>query len=165
MKACKFFVLVVAVISAATAASAQGKAQTIFNLEENVAKTASIPDAVIAVLKSDKRVDACFQEKGKGANEAEWFEASEIDLNADRRADLIIKAKDACLYGANQGPFWIFQNAADGYREIFSASGLQLAVLPKKANSFNQIKISKAVALKPSSRIFSFKNGKYQPLK
>ncbi|HEY0428498.1 MAG TPA: hypothetical protein VGC76_12015 [Pyrinomonadaceae bacterium] len=161
MKASKFFILTVVVISAAIFANAQ--VQTIFNLEENVSKKASIPDAVIAVLKSDKAVDACFQEKGKGAvNEADWFEASKIDLNADRRPDLIIKAKDSCLFGANQGPFWIFQNAPDGYQQIFSASGLQLAVLPKKQNSFNQIKISKAVAMKPSSRIFSFKNGKYQ---
>jgi hypothetical protein len=162
MSASKFFVLVVVVISAAVGAGAQGKVQTIFNLEENVSKSASIPDAVIAVLKSEQRVDACFQEKGKGANEAEWFEASEIDLNADKRLDLIVKAKDGCLFGANQGPFWIFQNEKDGFRQIFSASGLQLAVLPKKANSFNQIKISKAVAMKPASQTFSFKNGKYR---
>lgn len=162
MSASKFFVLVVVVISAAFGASAQGKVQTIFNLEEDVAKKASIPDAVIAVLKSDKRVDACFREKGEGANEAEWFEASEIDLNSDKRMDLIVKAKDGCLFGANQGPFWIFQNEKDGYQQIFSASGLQLAVLPKKANSFNQIKVSKAVAMKPASRTFSFKKGKYQ---
>lgn len=162
MKAYKFFVLVVLTISAAAVINAQ---QTVFNLEEDVAKRASIPDAVIAVLKSDQRVDVCFKEKGDGASEAEWFEASEIDLNADRRLDLIIKAKDGCLFGANQAPFWIFQKAADGYQQIFSASGLQLAVLPKRVNSFNQIKISKAVAMKPSSEIYSFKNGKYQPIR
>lgn len=162
MSASKFFVLVVVVISAAISAGAQDKVQTIFNLEENVAKTASIPDAVIAVLKSDSRVDACFREKGEDANEAEWFEASEIDLNSDKRMDLIVKAKDGCLFGANQGPFWIFQNASDGYLQIFSASGLQLAVLPKRTNSFNRIKVSKAVSMKPASRTFFFKNGKYQ---
>lgn len=162
MSAGKFFILVVVVISAAFGASAQGKVQTVFNLEETVAKKASIPEAVIAVLKSDRRVDACFQEKGEGANEAEWFEASEIDLNSDKRMDLIVKAKDGCLFGANQGPFWIFQNEKDGYQQIFSASGLQLSVLSKKANSFNQIKISKVVAMKPASQTFSFKNGKYR---
>jgi hypothetical protein len=162
MSASKFFVLVVVVISAAIGAGAQGKVQTIFNLEENVAKKASIPDAVIAVLKSDQRVDSCFQEKGKGANEAEWFEASEIDLNSDKRLDLIVKAKDGCLFGANQGPFWIFQNEKDGYRQIFSDNALGLSILSKKVNSFNQIEISKVVAMKPWSKIFSFKNGKYR---
>jgi len=162
MSVSRFFILVVVVVSAAISASAQGTVQTIFNLEEDVSKKASIPDAVIAVLKSDKRVDVCFQEKGKGANESEWFEASEIDLNADKRMDLIVKAKDGCLFGANQGPFWVFQNLEDGYQQIFSESGLQLSVLPKKANSFNKIKISKAIAMKPASRTFSFKNGKYR---
>lgn len=163
MRTREFFISFVALIFVVTAAGAQNKVQTIFNLEESVSKNVSIPDAVIAVLKSDKRVDACFRENGGGEiNEAQWFEASEIDLNADRRMDLVIKAKNGCLFGANQGPFWIFQNVSDGYQQVFSASGLQLAVLPKKVNSFNQIKISKAVAMKAASRIFSFKNGKYQ---
>jgi hypothetical protein len=160
LSASKFFVLIVVVISAAASAGAQ--VQTVFNLEESVLKKASIPAAVIAVLKSDRRVDGCFQTKGKSANENEWFEASEIDLNGDKRPELIVKAKDGCLFGANQGPFWIFQNAADGYRQILSASGLQLAVLPRKQNTFNRIKISKAVRMKASSRTFSYKNGKYQ---
>ena len=160
IKASKFLILVVVVIFAAAGADAQ--VQTIFNLEESVSKKASLPDAVVAVLKSDRRARACFKEKGEGTDETEWFEASEIDLNADGHPDLIVKAKDSCLFGANQGPFWIFQKASDGYRQIFSSSGLQLSVLPAKRNSFNRIKISKAVRMKASSQTFSFKNGKYQ---
>lgn len=138
------------------------KAQTVFDLEGNVQREVAVPADVIAVLKSDARVDACFREKGEGANESAWFAASEIDLNGDRRMDLIIKAKDACLFGANQGPFWIFQKMPDGFQQVLSASGLQLAVLPKKVNSFSQIKISKVASRKPASRIYSFKAGKYQ---
>lgn len=150
--------------SAATSAGAQTTIQTVFNLESNIQKEASIPADVIAILKSDERVDGCFRQKGEGVDESKWFSASEIDLNADGQMDLIIKAKDTCLYGANQGPFWIFQKAPDGYLKIMSASGLQLAVLPKKNNSFNQIKISKVVSMKPASETFSFsyKAGKYQ---
>lgn len=144
-------------------AHAQTKTQTVFDLEGKVLKKAAIPASVIAVLKSEERVDACFQEKSGGvANEAEWFAASEIDLNNDGRKDLIVKAEDDCLFGANQGPFWIFQNRADGYQKILSASGLQLAVLTKKTNSFNQIKISKIVSMKPSSETYLFRAGKYQ---
>lgn len=143
-------------------AQTNSAAQTVFNLEDKIKKSVAIPDAVLAVLKSDRVVDGCFKTKGAKPNEAEWFAASEIDLNGDGRKDLIVKAEDACLFGANQGPFWIFQNAADGYQKILSASGLQLAVLPKKSNSFNRIKISKVVAMKPSSEIFSFRAGKYQ---
>ncbi|HEX8247077.1 MAG TPA: hypothetical protein VF599_02745 [Pyrinomonadaceae bacterium] len=136
--------------------------QTVFELEGNVRREVAVPAAVIAVLKSDQRVDACFREKGEGANEAAWFAASEIDLNGDRKMDLIIKAKDGCLFGANQGPFWIFQKMPDGYQQVLAAHGLQLAVLPKKINTFSQIKISKVVSQKPAGRIYSFKSGKYQ---
>jgi len=159
-----FIVLIALTILFVNGAIAQTKTQTVFNLEGKVLKKAIIPEAVIAILKSDERVDVCFQEKGKGAREAEWFAASEIDLNNDGRKDLIIKAEDGCLFGANQGPFWIFQNRTDGYQKVLSANGLQLIVLPKKANFFNQIKISKVVSMKPSSETYFFKVGKYRQI-
>jgi len=139
--------------------------QTVFDLEETVKKEAKIPDAVIAVLKSDEIVDGCFREKGEGINEAELFSASEIDLNADKKPDLIIKPKDACLFGANQGPFWVFYKMRDGYQKILSASGLQLKVLPAKTNSFNKIEIGKVVGMKPASEIYSFRKGEYRAAK
>jgi len=139
--------------------------QTVFDLEGTVKKEAKIPDAVIAVLKSDEIVDGCFREKGEGINEAELFSASEIDLNADKKPDLIIKARDACLFGANQGPFWVFYKMRDGYQKILSASGLQLKVLPAKTNSFNKIEIGKVVRMKPSSEIYSFRKGEYRAVK
>ena len=146
-----------------TASNQQEKVQTIFDLEGDMQKEAVIPADVIAILKSDEAVDVCFQEKkGETINEADWFAASEIDLNGDDRKDLIIKPKDACLYGANQGPFWIFQNRTDGYLKILSANGLQLKVLPKKMNSFNKIEISKIVSMKPASEVYVFKKEKYQ---
>ena len=156
-----FFVAAL-VISVACDSVAAQKVQTVFNLEEPVRREATIPASVIAVLKSDRRVDQCFQQKGADARENEWFAASEIDLNGDRRWDLIIKAKDACLYGANQGPFWIFQNAADGYQQVLSAHGLQLAVAPKKTNSFYQVKIGKVIGMKPAFEVYSFRTGKYR---
>ena len=146
-----------------TASDSQEKVQTVFDLEGTVQKEAVIPADVIAILKSNEAVDVCFQEKkGENINEADWFAASEIDLNGDNRRDLVIKPKDACLYGANQGPFWIFQNRTDGYLKILSASGLQLKVLPKKINSFNEIEISKVVSMKPASDIYVFDKEKYQ---
>jgi hypothetical protein len=157
----KFFVAAMIVFAAVFAAKAQ-KAQTVFDLEGDVRKEVAVPADVIAVLKSDERVDACFREKGEGANENAWFSASEIDLNGDRKMDLIIKAKNGCLFGANQGPFWVFRKMPDGYQQILAAHGLQLAVLPKKVNSFSQIKISKVVSMKPANTIYSFKAGKYQ---
>ena len=158
----KILLLAAVVLTAAASGAAQTNVQTVFDLEGDVRKKAALPAAVVAVLKSDERVDQCFQEKGAGVDESKWFAASEIDLNGDKRADLIIKAEDACLFGANQGPFWIFQNLPDGYQKILTAHGLQLAVLPKKQNAFRQIKISRVVAMKPSSETFSYRAGKYK---
>ncbi len=140
----------------------QKKVQTAFDLEGDVQKKAVIPDSVIAILKSDERVDVCFQQKGEAAQEAVWFAASEIDLNGDARQDLIVKADDACLYGANQAPFWIFYQLDGGYKKILTAYGLQLKVLPEKENSFNKIEVGKVVSMKPSSEIYRFKNGEYK---
>ena len=142
-----------------------GDAQTVFDLEGDVKKEVKIPDAVIAILKSDEIVDNCFREKGEGSREAVWFSASEIDLNEDKKPDLIIKAKDACLFGANQGPFWIFYQMPDGYKKILSANGLQLKILPEKTNSFNRIEVSKVVSMKPAHQIYSFQNGEYRSAK
>lgn len=161
----KIFGVAVLIILNAILANAQNPVQTVFNLEEKVEKEARIPADVIAILKSDERVDQCFKQKGEAANEAQWFAASEIDLNGDKQMDLIIKPNDACLYGANQGPFWIFQKEPDGYLKILTAYGLRLAVLPKKTNSHHQIKVSKVVAMKPASAVYAFKAGKYQPVK
>ena len=147
----------------ACAASSQTGVQTLFELEGSVSKPAPVPADVIAVLKSDERVDVCFRTEGAGTDEAAWFEAAELDLNGDRRADLIIKPKHSCLFGANQGPFWIFQNMPDGYQKILAESGLSLKVLPEKANSFNTIQISKVVGMKASETRFRFEQGKYRP--
>lgn len=158
-----FLVVFILSVSAVVSTNAQtAKPQTVFNLEDKVQKEFRLPDAVVAILKSDEIVDTCFKEKGARVKEADLFAASEIDLNGDNKMDLIIQAKNACLFGANQGPFWIFQKKADGYQKIFSASGLQLEVLPKKSNSFNEIKISKVVAMKASRDIYTFRAGKYQ---
>jgi hypothetical protein len=129
--------LFVFTVLTANDAIAQQKTQTVFNVDDAVQKEVAVPAAVVAVLKSERIVDDCFKSKDGRPNEAAWFAASEIDLNGDGRKDLIVKAKDACLYGANQAPFWIFENAADGYQKILSASGLQLDVLAKNSSREN----------------------------
>lgn len=166
VKSRSFFVSIAVLLAiAASSANSQTNAQTTFELEGSVSKPVSIPADVIAVLKSDKIVDVCFKTEGAGTNEEAWFEASEFDLNDDHRADLIIKPKHSCLFGANQGPFWIFQNLPDGYQKILSASGLKLTILPRKANAFNTIQVGKTAGTKSIHIDFSFSGGKYLPNK
>lgn len=150
---------------ASFSANSQMNVQTVFELEGRVTNAVSIPADVIAVLKSEKIVDICFKTEGAGTNEEAWFEAAEFDLNDDKRADLIIKPTHWCLIGANQGPFWIFQNVPDGYQKILSVSGLKLTILPRKGNSFNTIRISRVAEMKVSDTEFRFSHGKYHPAK
>lgn len=161
-KIAKPLVFAVVILIAAASVRAQTKIQTVFDLEGKVTKKAALPAAVLAILKSDERVDQCFRENGAGAGESKWFAASRFDLNRDGRMDLIVKAEDACLFGANQGPFWIFQNLPGGYQKILTAYGLQLAVLPQKTDAFNRIEVSRVVAMRPASEIYSFREGEYR---
>lgn len=154
--------LVTLVTIASSSVASQTKAQTVFELEGAVDRPVQIPADVIAILKSDEIVDKCFKTEGAGTDESAWFEAAEFDLNDDQRADLIIKPKNACLFGANQGPFWIFQNVPDGYQKILSSSGLKLTVSTQKTNSFSSIRISKVVGTKVHDTIFRFSRGKYR---
>ena len=161
-----YFLAITALMTAGSfTANSQTATQTTFELEGNVSTPVRIPADVIAVLKSDKRVDGCFKTEGAGVDEQAWFEAAEFDLNDDRRADLIIKPKNACLFGANQGPFWIFQNVHDGYQKVLSADGLQLKILPAKMNSFRTIEVSKSVGMRGVQSRFQFSKGTYRPAK
>ncbi|NOT46490.1 MAG: hypothetical protein HOP17_01890 [Acidobacteria bacterium] len=157
--------IVLLVTIASSSANCQTNGQTVFELEGNVTSPVSLPPDVIAVLKSDKVVDGCFKTEGAGVNEEAWFEAAEFDLNDDHRADLIIKPKHTCLFGANQGPFWIFQNVHDGYQKVLSATGLKLTILPEKFNSFNTIRVGRAEGMKGRDTLFRFSQGKYRPAK
>lgn len=159
-----FIVGIALLVVASSSVHSQTKAQTVFELEGKVDSPVSIPTDVIAVLKSDSRVDVCFKTEGAGVDETAWFEAASYDLNNDHRPDLIIKPKNDCLFGANQGPFWIFQNRTDGYQEVLSESGLTLTIVPSKS-SFSTIIISKAVAMKARDTRFRFSQGKYRALK
>lgn len=165
MRKTGLYFLAIITLSAAGASSANSQTtnQTTFELEGNISTPVRIPADVIAVLKSDKRVDVCFRTEGAGVDEQAWFEAAEFDLNDDRRADLIIKPKNVCLFGANQGPFWIFQNMHDGYQKVLSADGLQLKILPRKINSFRTIEVSKAVGMRGVQSRFQFSKGTYHP--
>lgn len=161
----RFLIVFTSVCFSALSVYAQSEPQRIFELEGGVASPVAVPADVIAILKSDRVVDGCFKTEGAGVQESAWFEASEFDLNGDGRRDLIIKPKHPCLYGANQGPFWIFQSVSDGYQKVLAANGLKLTILPRKTNSFSAIEVSKVVGMNGQSTQFRFSRGKYQPVK
>jgi len=87
------------------AAVSQTKVQTDFELEGSVSDPVPIPTDIIAMLKSEKSVDACFKTEGAGVNEEAWFEAAEFDLDNDRDTDLIIKTEALVPFWSRSGAF------------------------------------------------------------
>ena len=55
---------------------------------------------------------------------ASWFEAAQIHLDGPEAIDLLVKAKDGCLFGANIGPFWIFRKTQHGYELLLRRNAL-----------------------------------------
>lgn len=124
----------------------QHQEQTQFAAEGEVEKPVDLPDEVLRELMNDERNQTCL-----GINEtkeqmpASWFAASQIHLNGDRLPDLVVTPKNACLFGANMVPFWVFRSTNQGYKLALSMSGLALQVLNSKTNGYRDIETSAVV--------------------
>ncbi|HVF55387.1 MAG TPA: hypothetical protein VM934_04505 [Pyrinomonadaceae bacterium] len=152
-----------------TAADASGQAssrneQTSFGLEEPVRRPAPIPQDVLRGLGQDERVQSCLARNGNAAVEipASWFVASNIHLNADKLPDLIVKPENACLFGANIGPFWVFRNTGRGYALALRVDTLGLEVLPARTRGYRNIRTTAASARQVFTRVFRFNGQSYQ---
>ncbi len=157
----RFLAIAIFLLIAVSLDYSQANSQTIFEVEGRVSSPVAVPVDVLAVLKSDPRVDVCFKSGAAGVSEDAWFEAAALDLNGDGRSDLVIKPKDPCLFGANQGPFWIFQDLPDGYQKILATEGLQLIIMPSKFNSFHVIQVSKVIRMRSIESRYRFSKGQY----
>jgi hypothetical protein len=101
--------------------------QARFGLEEPVVHPVPVPGSVLQILRTDPAVlqSGCFEkEKPSDPVLASWFEPSEVQLHRERQRDLLVKAKNGCLLGANIGPFWIFGSTREGYEVLLSTSAL-----------------------------------------
>lgn len=134
---------------------------------KNIKIPAKLPNEVIQILRLDERNQGCLGGGSDGEIPAAWFKAfkaSEIDLNADRLQDLIVMPADACLYGANIVPFWVFLQTPKGYRLVLNVSSHGLEVLKTKTNGYSDISATRATAIQVFSSVFRF-NGKQYEIK
>jgi len=162
--------LIIAALLARGAESQQTKKrpsqeQMRFRLEESVDQPVPIPDAVLAVLSSDSEVRAsgCV-DQGQPALKisASWFEASRIHLDGPEEIDLLVKAKDGCLFGANIGPFWIFKKTQHGYELLLAISALGVELLPSRTNGHKDISAGAAAGGKAVTVFYKFDGRTYQ---
>ncbi|HEX7314732.1 MAG TPA: hypothetical protein VF297_12475 [Pyrinomonadaceae bacterium] len=149
----------------ANAVAPQAEEQTNFNLEEPVARPATIPPDVLRGLGQDEKVLTCLTSGGGNATveiPAAWFAASEVHLNGDKLPDLVVKPQNACLNGANIGPFWVFRNTGRGYALVLRADTLGLEVLRTRTRGYRNIRLSSATARRVQTSLLKFDGKTYR---
>jgi hypothetical protein len=141
------------------------KEQIKFGLEESVNQPVPIPDAVLAALKTDSEVRTSRCVDGDQPSltvSALWFEASQIHLDGAGEIDLLVKAKNGCLLGANIGPFWIFRKAQDGYELVLNVSALGLELLPTRTNGHKDVSAGAVAGGEFGTVVYKFDGRRYQ---
>jgi len=161
-------VLFLLILSSALAARVRGTIpqsrgeQSEFDAEERVQRPVRLPEAVVQRLRQDDRVRDCLQ-GSDGEDIAPWFTASAIDLNDDGLPDLVVKPENACLFGANIVPFWIFRNTAKGYELLLNPYGLALKILRTGTKGYRDITIEASSATTILGATYKFDGTRYTP--
>ncbi len=139
-----------------------------------IAKPVRIPEAVVKILREDKYVRGCLrQDQPSTEIPASWFVGSKIHLNESDETDLIVlprqlsaqdnsPSENACLYGANVAPFWVFRKMPGGYVLVLGISALGLKVLSTKSNGYRDISTWSSTAVTQTTLFFRFDGHKYR---
>src|SRR5208282_1683510 len=135
-----------------------------FGLEESVTQPVAIPDAVLAILRTDSVVITSRCGDGQPAFNisASWFEAAQVHLNGPEEIGLLVKAKDGCLFGANIGPFWVFRKTQHGYELLLDVDALGVELLPSRTQGHKDISAGAVAGGKAVSVFYKFDGRKYQ---
>ena len=149
--------------ASAQASRRSQKEQSHFGAEVAIRKAAEIPTDVLSILREDKRNQTCLGDGESPTNiTSSWFVGSQIHLNGDGDADLVVTARNECLLGANIIPFWVFRNTRQGHELVLSVSALGLDVLNTKTNNYRDIRTSAATARAAYTVIFKFDGKEYR---
>ena len=134
--------------------------QTGFGAEVKVRRPVPIPGSLVSILNGDPSVQAVVRTSGEPFS-AKWFVASEVSLNEDGLADLIVGAHDARLLGANMAPFWVFINSSAGYKSALKVDTLVLDILEGTTNGVRDIRTEEVSAGKRFITVYGYAGEKY----
>lgn len=162
--------IVVFVIACAYTAAAQVHSssshveQHVFGLEQPIDRPVPIPDEVLKILRHNSEVSACdLGSASLDSIPADWYAASEIHLGDPKKSDLVVKAKNVCLFGPNIGPFWVFRRTTESYRLVLSAQAMALKILSSKTKGLRDISTQTMIGVRPSFERYKFDGRAYQP--
>ena len=140
--------------------------QNAFGSETPIMQPVLLPLDVLSQLsqENNERLQACLATDGLTARELRrYFAAAQLDLDGDRRPDLLVQPGANCLGGAHAVPFWLFRRTADGHELAFSATADALRVLGTAARGRRDLEVSYATADGARTAVLRFDGSKYQP--
>ncbi|HLW98361.1 MAG TPA: hypothetical protein VKR82_06930 [Candidatus Acidoferrales bacterium] len=154
---------IVASLAMACSSTAAQHEQTTFGIESEIEHPLPLPKQVLNILGKDARVSECAKREGFPEAKATMFVASQIHLRSGEQSDLVVLPKDACLFGANIGPIWVFAKSPGAYQLILKTDALGIEVLTEKSNAYRDIRGTQATANRILSATFKFDGHVYQP--
>jgi hypothetical protein len=162
--------------------TAAGQAQNRFSEEQShfaaeqevirVQHPVTLPEEALRVLRTDDNVRLCVRHEHLSPDQVppSWFVASEIHLNGQTEADLIVQpaimtdspAPNRCLYGAKTVQFWVLRKTAQEYQLVLTINSVDLNVLKTKRNGYRDIVVSELTVSEVTRAIYRFDGKKYK---
>ena len=134
-----------------------------FGAEEKIHRPVPIPVDVLQIIRDDSRNKRSLTtQQSPDDMSALWFAASNISLNDDGLADLIVQAIEPKLLGANVIPFWVLRRTPDRYELVLSTSSLGLKILETKSKGYRDLRTTKATAKEILTTTYEFNGRRYQ---
>jgi len=137
------------------------KEQSLFGIESPIDRPVPVPPEILRLLDSDVRVVKCLGIKGIRQAPGTWYTTSEIHLNDRKQADFVVLPKEACLFGANIGPIWVFGRTEKSFEILLKTDALGIEILKSKTNGFRDIKGVQATAIKTVEATFKYDGHRY----
>jgi hypothetical protein len=132
-----------------------------------VQKPVVVPEGLVEALRLDKIAlnvaKPCLREQHLDQIPGPWFVASEVHLDGPDEVDLVVLPRNACLIGANVGPFWLARKTPQGFQIVFSSGGHDLEILRTRSGGFRDIRLESATATTLLTTTFKFNGQSYQP--
>lgn len=136
-----------------------------FAVEGDFPKQVALPDSVYKILLKRDIVKTVLEEEitgGKSVNNIKkrFFQASNINLNDDKRQDLIVKGQ-SFLLGANTTHFWLFERTKKGYVLVFEVATFSLTLLKNGSKGYRIIRTDRPSGSKAYTAYYRYDGKKY----
>jgi hypothetical protein len=130
--------------------------KTTFGMDEKTKSSVAPTAAVWNILKRYALEFNC------GEPRKNWFQIAKININDDKKYDLVAYPVENCIQGNNITNFFVFRGLGKNkFSLVLKVGGIGLSILKKKRNSFNQIEVNSFVGQKILTRHFLFRKKSY----